>query len=62
MGAVNKPRRETTVKYTLFGKSGLRVKALDEASSIEPGFPYYLYNAQMTRALMCGGMRDQLIV
>jgi aryl-alcohol dehydrogenase-like predicted oxidoreductase len=37
-----------------------QVKLLDEASSIEPGFPYYLYNAQMTRALAYGGMRDRI--
>ena len=41
--------------------SAEQVKALDEASSIEPGFPYYLYAAQMTRALMYGGMRDSII-
>jgi aryl-alcohol dehydrogenase-like predicted oxidoreductase len=38
-----------------------QVNALDEASSIEPGFPYYLYAAQMTRALMYGGVRDCII-
>jgi hypothetical protein len=38
-----------------------QVKGLDEASSIEPGFPYYLYNAQMTRVLAYGGMRDTII-
>jgi len=37
------------------------VKSLDEASNIEPGFPHYLYAAQMTRALMYGGMRDSII-
>jgi aryl-alcohol dehydrogenase-like predicted oxidoreductase len=42
--------------------SAEQVKALDEASSIEIGFPYYLYAAQMTRALMYGGMRDSIIV
>jgi len=41
--------------------SAEQAKALDEASSIEPGFPYYLYEAQMTRALMYGGMRDSMI-
>jgi hypothetical protein len=40
--------------------SAEQAKALDEASSIEPGFPYYLYEAQMTRALY-GGMRDSMI-
>ena len=38
------------------------VKSLDEASAVEPGFPYYLYNAHMTRALAYGGMRDRIIV
>ena len=38
-----------------------QVKSLDEASSIEPGFPYYLYNAQMTRAMAYGGLRDSII-
>jgi aryl-alcohol dehydrogenase-like predicted oxidoreductase len=38
-----------------------QVKELDEVSSIEPGFPYYLYNAKMTRALAYGGMRDSII-
>src|SRR5215472_8709683 len=41
--------------------SAEQVKALDEASSIELGFPYYLYAAQMTRALLYGGMRDSII-
>jgi aryl-alcohol dehydrogenase-like predicted oxidoreductase len=41
--------------------SAEEVKALEEASSIELGFPYYLYNAQMTRTLMYGGMRDSII-
>ena len=41
--------------------SAEQVKALDEASGIELGFPYYLYDAQMTRALMYGGMRDSIV-
>jgi aryl-alcohol dehydrogenase-like predicted oxidoreductase len=41
--------------------SAEQVKSLDGASSIEMGFPYYLYAAQMTRALMYGGMRDSII-
>ena len=39
-----------------------QVKFLDEASVIELGFPHYLYNKEMTRALAHGGMRDQLLV
>ena len=38
-----------------------QVKSLDEASSIEPGFPFYLYEAQRTRAVAYGGMRDSII-
>jgi aryl-alcohol dehydrogenase-like predicted oxidoreductase len=38
------------------------VKSLDEASGIELGFPYYLYNKEMTRGLAYGGMRDRLLV
>ena len=41
--------------------SAEQVNALDEASSIDPGFPYHLYTAQMTRALAYGGMRDSII-
>jgi aryl-alcohol dehydrogenase-like predicted oxidoreductase len=41
--------------------SAEQVKPLDDASAIDAGFPYYLYNAQMTRALAYGGMRDSII-
>jgi aryl-alcohol dehydrogenase-like predicted oxidoreductase len=44
-----------------FNLSAEQVKLLDNASNIEPGFPYYLYNAQMTRGLAYGGMRDSII-
>jgi hypothetical protein len=37
------------------------VKAVDEASGIEMGFPYYLYDRAMTRGLAYGGMRDRII-
>lgn len=41
--------------------SAEQVKSLDAASGIEPGFPFYRYEAQMTRALAYGGMRDRII-
>jgi aryl-alcohol dehydrogenase-like predicted oxidoreductase len=41
--------------------SAEQVKSLDEASSIELGFPFYLYDAQMTRTMAYGGMRDSII-
>jgi hypothetical protein len=44
-----------------FNLSVEQVGALDEDSTIEPGFPYYLYNATMTRALAYSGMRDSVI-
>jgi aryl-alcohol dehydrogenase-like predicted oxidoreductase len=44
-----------------FNLSAEQLRLLDDASSIEPGFPYYLYSAQMTRGLAYGGMRDSII-
>lgn len=41
--------------------SAEQVKSLDDASSVEVGFPHYLYNAQMTRALAYGGMRNRIV-
>jgi aryl-alcohol dehydrogenase-like predicted oxidoreductase len=38
-----------------------QLNMLDEASRIELGFPYDLYNTQMLRALAYGGMRDQIV-
>jgi hypothetical protein len=35
--------------------------ALDEASQIDPGIPYYLYVKEQVRAIVYGGMRDQII-
>jgi aryl-alcohol dehydrogenase-like predicted oxidoreductase len=41
--------------------SAEQVKALDEASQIDLGFPYYLYAKEQVRATVYGGMRDQII-
>jgi diketogulonate reductase-like aldo/keto reductase len=41
--------------------SAEQVKSLEEASSIELGFPYYLYSKEMTRGLAYGGMRDRIV-
>jgi aryl-alcohol dehydrogenase-like predicted oxidoreductase len=38
-----------------------QLKALDDASQIELGFPYDLYNSAMLRALTYGGMRDRIV-
>jgi aryl-alcohol dehydrogenase-like predicted oxidoreductase len=38
-----------------------QLKALDEASRIDLGFPYNLYAKDMARSLMHGGMSDQLV-
>jgi len=37
------------------------VKALDEASQIDLGFPYNLYAKQFVRAIAYGGMREQIL-
>ena len=36
-------------------------KALDEASAIELGFPYAIYNKAAVRATVHGGLRDQIL-
>ena len=41
--------------------SAEQVKALDEASQIDPGFPYHLYAKELVRAIAYGGMRDQIL-
>jgi aryl-alcohol dehydrogenase-like predicted oxidoreductase len=38
-----------------------QLKTLDEASRIEPGFPYGLYAKAMPRAICYGGLRDQIL-
>jgi len=41
--------------------SAEQVKALDEASQIDPGFPYSFYAKEHVRANAYGGMRDQIM-
>jgi aryl-alcohol dehydrogenase-like predicted oxidoreductase len=38
-----------------------QVKALDEASQIEPGFPYSMYTKELPRAIAYGGLRDKIL-
>ena len=38
-----------------------QVKTLDEASWIEIGFPYSMYEKELPRTFMYGGMRDQIL-
>jgi len=39
-----------------------QLKRLDDASSIELGFPYNLYDREFVRAIAYGGMRDRLLL
>jgi aryl-alcohol dehydrogenase-like predicted oxidoreductase len=39
-----------------------QVNSLDEASSIDLGFPHNFYNLDMVRGLVYGGMRDKIVV
>jgi diketogulonate reductase-like aldo/keto reductase len=41
--------------------SAEQIKALDEASQIDPGFPYHLYAKEQVRATVYGGMRDRIM-
>jgi aryl-alcohol dehydrogenase-like predicted oxidoreductase len=38
-----------------------QLKILDEASRIELGFPYDIYKKEMVRAIVYGGLRDQIL-
>ncbi|MGO9013215.1 MAG: aldo/keto reductase [Bryobacteraceae bacterium] len=38
-----------------------QVQALDQASSIEPGFPYSMYSRGLARGFAYGGMRDRIL-
>jgi aryl-alcohol dehydrogenase-like predicted oxidoreductase len=37
-----------------------QIKALDDASRVELGFPYDFYAKEMVRTFIYGGMRDQI--
>jgi aryl-alcohol dehydrogenase-like predicted oxidoreductase len=41
--------------------SAEQIKALEDASQIDPGFPYHLYAKEQVRATAFGGMRDQIM-
>jgi aryl-alcohol dehydrogenase-like predicted oxidoreductase len=41
--------------------SAEQIKALDQASQIDPGFPYHLYAKEQVRATVYGGMRDRIM-
>jgi len=41
--------------------SAEHVKALDQASQIDLGFPYHLYAKESVRAIAYGGMREQIV-
>ena len=41
--------------------SANHLKTLEEASRIEFGFPYDFYAKEMVRAILCGGLRDQIL-
>src|SRR5438128_9265958 len=41
--------------------SAEQVKALDEASQIDLGFPYDIYAKEFVRGTVYGGMRDQIM-
>jgi aryl-alcohol dehydrogenase-like predicted oxidoreductase len=38
-----------------------QVKTLDDASQIEPGFPYSMYTKELPRAIAHGGLRDKIL-
>ena len=45
-----------------FSLSADQLKALDQASGIQLGFPHDLYTKDLVRGLVYGGMRDRIVV
>ena len=41
---------------------GEQVKILDDASQIDLGFPYSMYERGLVRNIAYGGMRDQIVI
>jgi len=52
---------ESSFNHHIESLSAEQVKALDEASQIDPGFPYHLYAKESVRAIAFGGVRDQIL-
>jgi aryl-alcohol dehydrogenase-like predicted oxidoreductase len=61
IGARKLPQLQDNLASLTLTLSADQIKRLDEASKIEPGFPNRFYAMDMVKALVYGGMRDQII-
>jgi aryl-alcohol dehydrogenase-like predicted oxidoreductase len=61
IGARKLPQLKDNLASFSVALSAEQVKALDEASQIDAGFPYHLYAKESVRAIAFGGMRDQIM-
>jgi aryl-alcohol dehydrogenase-like predicted oxidoreductase len=62
IGARKLPQLNDNLASLDLSLSAEQLKALDEASRIDPGFPYNLFAREFPRSLMSGGMADKIIV
>jgi aryl-alcohol dehydrogenase-like predicted oxidoreductase len=61
-GAAKEEAQQDNLASFNLALSAEQLKSLDEASRVELGFPYDLYDKEMIRAFAYGGMRDRLLV
>jgi aryl-alcohol dehydrogenase-like predicted oxidoreductase len=62
IGARKLPQLQDNLASLSLSLSPDQMKTLDEASSIELGFPHDFYKREMVRALVYGGLRDRILV
>jgi len=62
IGARKVPQLQDNLASFDLELSGDQLKALDEASRVELGFPQDFYSRELVRAFAYGGMRDRLVV
>ena len=61
IGARKLSQLQDNLASLVLAPSAEQVKALDEASQIDPGFPSNFYAKGHVRANAYGGMRDQIL-
>jgi aryl-alcohol dehydrogenase-like predicted oxidoreductase len=61
LGARKLPQLQDNLASLELTLSASLVKTLDDASRIEPGFPYNMYAKELPRAFAYGGLRDKIL-
>ena len=61
LGARTRKQLEDNLAGLQLELSPEQLKALDDASRIEFGFPHDFYSRKLVRTIVYGGMRDQIV-